>query len=189
MLALAVVAAGAVLLTAVGPASSAHKRALATITLDGLPIANGFPLDIGIAQGIFAKHGIEIKKTVFQSGNDIVLAMANHQGDVDWPEYARATESVERAVWLDHLISASHPDQEQLAAAFLSPPLYNRSFSAGFGTLYTAILEPASGRVGYRWPGEAWSFGFDAFEEGERTIRLREREALRFRVPWRGISQ
>ena len=84
MLALAVVAAGAVLLMAVGSASSAHKRALATITLDGLPIANGFPLDIGIAQGIFAKHGIEIKKTVFQSGNDIVLAMANHQGDIGY---------------------------------------------------------------------------------------------------------
>ena len=84
MLALAVVAAGAVLLMAVGSASSAHKRALATITLDGLPIANGFPLDIGIAQGIFAKRGIEIKKTVFQSGNDIVLAMANHQGDIGY---------------------------------------------------------------------------------------------------------
>jgi len=87
MLALAVVAAGAVVLTAVGPASSApekHKRALATINLDGLPIANGFPLDIGIAQGFFAKHGIEIKKTVFQSGNDIVLAMANHNGDIGY---------------------------------------------------------------------------------------------------------
>jgi NitT/TauT family transport system substrate-binding protein len=88
VLALAVVAAGALLLTAVGPASSApdkqQRRALATITLDGLPIANGFPLDIGIAQGFFAKHGIEIKKTVFQSGNDIVLAMANHQGDIGY---------------------------------------------------------------------------------------------------------
>src|SRR5436190_23850000 len=86
MLALAVVAAGAVLLM-VGPAGSApakHERALATITLNGLPIANGFPLDIGIAQGFFAKHGIEIKKTLFQSGNDIVLAMANHQGDIGY---------------------------------------------------------------------------------------------------------
>src|SRR4029450_3983353 len=61
-----------------------QKRALATITLAGLPIANGFPLDIGIAQGFFAKHGIEIKKTLFQSGNDIVLEMANHNGDVGY---------------------------------------------------------------------------------------------------------
>jgi NitT/TauT family transport system substrate-binding protein len=84
-LALAVVAAAALLLALVGPAAgSSHKRALTTITLDGLPIANGFPLDIGIAQGFFANHGLEIKKTVFQSGNDIVLAMANHNGDIGY---------------------------------------------------------------------------------------------------------
>jgi predicted choloylglycine hydrolase len=113
----------------------------------------------------------------------------NHQGEVDWPEYARATESVERAAWLDALIAERHPSSEELAEAFLVPPLYNRSFSAGFGTLYTAVLVPGEGRVSYRWPGEAWSFSFDAFEEGERTIRLREREAMRFRVPWRAIAK
>ena len=75
------------LLGLVGPASGSptkQHRTLATITLDTLPIANGFPLDIGIAQGFFAKRGIEIKKTTFQSGNDIVLAMANHNGDVGY---------------------------------------------------------------------------------------------------------
>ena len=86
-LALALLAAAALLLALVGPAAGSPTqthRKLATITLDGLPIANGFPLDIGIAQGFFAKHGIEIKKTVFQSGNDIVLAMANHNGDIGY---------------------------------------------------------------------------------------------------------
>ena len=88
-LALIVALAGtAVLLLAlVGPAagnSSKHNRKLATINLDGLPIANGFALDIGIEQGFFAKHGIEIKKTTFQSGNDIVLAMSNGNGDVGY---------------------------------------------------------------------------------------------------------
>jgi NitT/TauT family transport system substrate-binding protein len=86
-LALALVAAAALLLALVGPAASSPTkthRKLATITLDGLPIANGFPLDIGIQQGFFAKRGIEIKKTVFQSGNDIVLAMANHNGDIGY---------------------------------------------------------------------------------------------------------
>jgi NitT/TauT family transport system substrate-binding protein len=86
-LTLALVSAAALLLALVGPAAGSpdkQHRKLATITLDGLPIANGFPLDIGIAQGFFAKRGIEIKKTVFQSGNDIVLAMANHNGDVGY---------------------------------------------------------------------------------------------------------
>jgi ABC-type nitrate/sulfonate/bicarbonate transport system substrate-binding protein len=65
-------------------ASSHRQRALATITLDTLPIANGFALDIGIAHGFFAAKGIEIKKVTFQSGNDIVLAMANHNGDIGY---------------------------------------------------------------------------------------------------------
>jgi NitT/TauT family transport system substrate-binding protein len=86
-LGLALVAAAALLLSLVGPAAGSPTkthRKMATITLDGLPIANGFPLDIGIQQGFFAKRGIEIKKTVFQSGNDIVLAMANHNGDIGY---------------------------------------------------------------------------------------------------------
>jgi NitT/TauT family transport system substrate-binding protein len=80
-----VAAAGALLLMSVGPASSAPDRnALTTITLDTLPIANGFPLDLGIKQGYFAAKGIEIKKVTFQSGNDIVLALANHNGDIGY---------------------------------------------------------------------------------------------------------
>ena len=86
-LVIGLVAAAVLLLSLVGPAagsSTAQHRKLATITLDTLPIANGFALDIGIAQGFFSKRGIEIKKTVFQSGNDIVLAMANHNGDIGY---------------------------------------------------------------------------------------------------------
>src|SRR5580765_2849815 len=83
----ALVGTAVLLLALVGPAagnSRKHNRKLATINLNGLPIANGFALDIGIAQGFFAKHGIEIKKTTFQSGNDIVLAMSNGNGDVGY---------------------------------------------------------------------------------------------------------
>jgi NitT/TauT family transport system substrate-binding protein len=86
-LTIALVGAAVLLLGLVGPAAGSptkQHRKLATINLDGLPIANGFALDIGIAQGFFAKHGIEIKKTVFQSGNDIVLAMANNNGDIGY---------------------------------------------------------------------------------------------------------
>ncbi len=68
----------------VGSSASAPNRALATISIDTLPIANGLPLDLGISKGIFEKHGIEIKKTVLQSGNDIVLALANDNGDIGY---------------------------------------------------------------------------------------------------------
>jgi NitT/TauT family transport system substrate-binding protein len=74
----------AALTVLVGPSVGAPNRALATVTLDTLPIANGFPLDLGIKQGFFEKRGIEIKKVVLQSGNDIVLALANSNGDIGY---------------------------------------------------------------------------------------------------------
>jgi NitT/TauT family transport system substrate-binding protein len=67
-----------------GTASSAPARALATINLNTLPIANGFPLDLGIKHGFFQAQGIEISKKTLQSGNDIVLALANHNGDIGY---------------------------------------------------------------------------------------------------------
>jgi NitT/TauT family transport system substrate-binding protein len=76
------------LVLACGAASAGSQRAaLTTVTVDTLPIANALPLDLGIAKGFFANHGIEIKKQTLQSGNDIVLALANHNGDVGYLGY------------------------------------------------------------------------------------------------------
>jgi NitT/TauT family transport system substrate-binding protein len=86
----AVAAAGLlVLLGALGGSASGApgRTALTTVTVDTLPIANGLPLDLGIAKGFFSAHGIEIKKQILQSGNDIVLALANHNGDVGYLGY------------------------------------------------------------------------------------------------------
>jgi NitT/TauT family transport system substrate-binding protein len=71
-------------------ASSTGRTKLTTINLDTLPIANGFPLDLGIQKGFFANHGIEIKKTTLQSGNDIVLALANGNGEIGYIGYVPA---------------------------------------------------------------------------------------------------
>ena len=83
----------------VGSSAGAPDRALATVNLNGLPIANGLPLDLGISKGIFDKHGIEIKKTVLQSGNDIVLALANDNGDIGYigwvPAFIADTAGIE----------------------------------------------------------------------------------------------
>jgi len=79
-------AAGALMLFG-GSAASApgtHQGKLATITLNSLPIANGLPLDLGIKKGFFSAQGIEISKRNLQSGNDIVLALANNNGDIGY---------------------------------------------------------------------------------------------------------
>jgi NitT/TauT family transport system substrate-binding protein len=71
-----------------GEASAGPKRTtLTTITVDTLPIANALPLDLGIAKGFFSSRGIEIKKQILQSGNDIVLALANHNGEIGYLGY------------------------------------------------------------------------------------------------------
>jgi NitT/TauT family transport system substrate-binding protein len=78
-----------VLLAALGGSASGApgKATLTTITVDTLPIANARPLDLGIAKGFFANRGIEIKEQILQSGNDIVLALANHNGDIGYLGY------------------------------------------------------------------------------------------------------
>lgn len=80
----------AALLALVGSVSASaakQRRALDTVTVDTLPIANALPLDLGIKKGFFDQQGIQIKKTVLQSGNDIVLALANHNGDIGYLGY------------------------------------------------------------------------------------------------------
>ena len=87
----ALAALGVVALTLGGTAASAPKRqALTTVTLDTLPIANALPLTLGINKGFFAAQGLDIKQTILQSGNDIVLAMANNQANIGYVGYVPA---------------------------------------------------------------------------------------------------
>jgi NitT/TauT family transport system substrate-binding protein len=78
---------------------SSGRAQLTTVTVNTLPIANGFPLDVGIQKGFFEKRGIEIKKVTFQSGNDIILALANNNGDIGYigwvPAFIAATSGVD----------------------------------------------------------------------------------------------
>ena len=81
-----------------GPATSSPGRTQAEVRVVTLPIANGFPLDLGIKKGFFAQQGIEIKKTTLQSGNDVVLALANGNGDIGYlgfvPMYIAVTSGI-----------------------------------------------------------------------------------------------
>jgi NitT/TauT family transport system substrate-binding protein len=80
----------ALALAATTALAAPDRRQADTITVDTLPIANALPLDLGIQKGYFAKENINIVKKTFQSGNDIVLALANHQGDIGYIGYVPA---------------------------------------------------------------------------------------------------
>jgi NitT/TauT family transport system substrate-binding protein len=76
-----------------GGASGAPVRSHATtvtLTVGVLPIANTLPLDLGIKKGFFEKQGIEIKKITAQSGNDIMLGLANSNMDVGFAGWVPA---------------------------------------------------------------------------------------------------
>ena len=73
-----------------GTAASAPSQSLTTININTLPIANALPMTLGIQKGFFAAQGIEMKSTILQSGNDIVLAMANSKGDIGYIGYVPA---------------------------------------------------------------------------------------------------
>src|SRR6185503_5014127 len=102
-------------------------------------------------------------------------AATNHQGVVDWPEYARWTRTVER---LDHLDGLLEHEEAAVIGGMLHAPMWSTSYDAGFGTLYTAVYRPGDGAVEYRWPGATWRHAFDAFHEESRAVDISDAVAV-----------
>ncbi len=70
--------------------ASTDRALLDPITVAVIPITNTRPLDLGIKKGFFEQQNIEIKKTILQSGNDIVLALANSKTDIGFAGWVPA---------------------------------------------------------------------------------------------------
>jgi predicted choloylglycine hydrolase len=96
----------------------------------------------------------------------------NHQGPIDWPEYAQWTRTVEREEHLRALLEEPGIDRRRLIDAFMRPPLRFTRYREGLGTLYTAVYRPAEGVVEYHWPDTTWRQSFDDFVAGARTVNV-----------------
>ena len=101
-----------------------------------------------------------------------IAGTTNHQGTVEWPEYAAAIRSEEREACVLGLLADPEMTRERFVAAFLEPPLRSTQYAAGFGTLYTAAYYPAEGRAEFSWPGTSWPLSLADFREGSRTARI-----------------
>lgn len=101
-----------------------------------------------------------------------VPVAANHQGRIDWHDFAHATATLERERFLYFRLQDATMTRERLIAHFLRPPLYTRAYANGFGTIYTAILRPRTGEVTYLWPDHTMEQSFHAFREGRHRQRF-----------------
>ncbi|MEP6873298.1 MAG: C45 family peptidase [Burkholderiales bacterium] len=95
--------------------------------------------------------------------------VTNFQHQVDWPEHARATHSVERLASLQAQIDGPCTLAEA-TDALLREPLFQSAWLRGYGTLYGAVYRPRSGSVELLWPEQRWVQTLAAFEPGERQI-------------------
>ena len=102
-------------------------------------------------------------------------ASTNHQGKVDWPEHAAFTKTIERELYLHDMLAREGCTADQIAKAFLKAPLFNRKYSKGFGTIYTAVYRPKDGELQLMWPGITLHQTFAGFSEGITSISYSER--------------
>jgi predicted choloylglycine hydrolase len=97
--------------------------------------------------------------------------IANHQHAIEWPEHARATNSVQRQACLAEAVSQAS-SLDGVVAAMLRPPLYQTAYNRGYGTLYTSVYVPSEHSAELIWPNGRWTQAVNDFHEGSRTVAL-----------------
>ena len=98
----------------------------------------------------------------------------NHQEQVEWPEHAVATGSVDRAHFLALRLDDPFETAERFTSRFLEPPLYSTRFDHGWGTIYTAVYDPTNLTATYCWPGYHTRQSFTDFTERSLDIRYHQ---------------
>jgi predicted choloylglycine hydrolase len=83
---------------------------------------------------------------------DHLTTSTNHQGKVEWPQYAASCKTVERLHKVEDLLGAKGQTLDALIEEFLRPPLYRTTYAKGSGTLYTSVYTPADGALALHWP-------------------------------------
>ena len=101
----------------------------------------------------------------------------NHQREVEWERHATAVRTEERHRFLTERVADDGETADRFVRRFLEPPVFSQAYGKGFGTLYTAVYNPAEKTVEYRWRNHVWRQSFDEFDEGAVTIRYRDARA------------
>lgn len=103
---------------------------------------------------------------------DHAIATTNHQGKVEWPQYAASCKTVERMHAARDLLAAPGQTLDGLARSFLRTPIYRTGYARGSGTLYTSVYTPGDHGLDLRWPNARMQQSIDAFEPGTVEVKL-----------------
>ena len=143
----------------------------ASLVLKRLPYQLAHTLTLADANGAATTAYLSPDRGVIFRNSPIAT---NHQGKVEWTEHAVVTQTVEREDCISRMVDDPDLAPEAFVESFLRQPLYNTTYSRGFGTLYTAAYRPAEGQAQYLWPGTAWKHSFERFDEGTHVESLVE---------------
>jgi len=89
----------------------------------------------------------------------------NHQRVVEWEAYAHATATLDRERVLRARLDDPRETASRFVHRFLEPPLYTAPGRLGWGTLYTAVYEPAAHGMALYWPGAMLTQSMGQFHE------------------------
>ena len=144
----------------------AQNTAEAIAILQRVPVSMCYSVTLLDATGEWATVFVAPDRPTEVTRRNVVT---NFQHQVDWPEHARATHSVERR----DALQAQIDGQGTLADAtdaLLREPLFQSAWLRGYGTLYGAVYKPRSGLVELLWPNQRWAQTLAGFGDGERRI-------------------
>ena len=134
-----------------------------------IPSHMAYNVTIVDAQGDFATLMVGLEGNIHVTRE---RAITNHQQQVVWPQQAQFSKTIERKQFLDDFLQRPTCTSEALIAAFLQAPLRSTQYDQSFGTVYTAVYQPQSGRMRYVWPDREWSHSFDDFKDGDLSVQL-----------------
>lgn len=88
----------------------------------------------------------------------------NHHRGVEWPEYARATQTLERKAAAEAALRETETEEE-LVSRFLKPPLFVTDYAKWHGTLYTVAYRPDECAAEFHWAGASVRQTVDDFTD------------------------
>ena len=137
--------------------------------LKRIPSHMAYNVTVIDAQGDFATIMVGVEGNIHVTQE---CAITNHQQQVVWSQQAQFSKTIERKQFLDAFLKQPPCTPETLTAAFLQTPLRSTQYDKSFGTVYTAVYQPKTGRMRYVWPDCEWSHSFDDFKNSDISVQL-----------------